>query len=133
MRPGKPLVTGRIGDTILLGLPGNPFSALVTFLLFGRALLAGLGGMAAERPRGIAAVAFETCTHRAGRSEFAPARVSGFVGDGRPAVSKLGRGGSARLRPLVLADGLVELSPEVGDVAPGEPVIFHPFAAALAP
>lgn len=34
MRPGKPLIFGRIGDTPLLGLPGNPVSSLVCSLVF---------------------------------------------------------------------------------------------------
>jgi molybdopterin molybdotransferase len=47
MRPGKPLAFGRLGRTLVFGLPGNPASALVTFELFVRPalrLLAGLPG-----------------------------------------------------------------------------------------
>lgn len=44
MRPGKPLIFGRIGDTRLLGLPGNPVSSLVCALIFLRpAILRMLG------------------------------------------------------------------------------------------
>jgi molybdopterin molybdotransferase len=45
MRPGKPLVFGRLGDTLLFGLPGNPASALVTFELFVRPALRRLAGL----------------------------------------------------------------------------------------
>jgi molybdopterin molybdotransferase len=44
MKPGKPVASGRIGATTLLGLPGNPASSAVAFELFARPLLAVLGG-----------------------------------------------------------------------------------------
>lgn len=51
-----------------------------------------------------------------------PARL---VDDG--GVEILGRGGSARLRPLVQADGLAEITVENAGVQPGDMVLFHPF------
>ena len=45
MRPGKPLMAGRLGASILLGLPGNPVSAIVCAQLFLLPLLAHLQGM----------------------------------------------------------------------------------------
>ena len=48
MRPGKPLMAGTLGNSIVLGLPGNPLSAFVTASLFARPLIAALGG--ATRP-----------------------------------------------------------------------------------
>lgn len=51
MRPGKPLAFGTLGETPLLGLPGNPVSAAVTFELFGRpAIRRMLGAAQVERP-----------------------------------------------------------------------------------
>lgn len=44
MRPGKPVWVGRAGDAIIVGVPGNPTSALVTARLFLAPLLAGLAG-----------------------------------------------------------------------------------------
>lgn len=44
MRPGKPLMAGTLGASIVLGLPGNPLSAFVTASLFARPLVATLGG-----------------------------------------------------------------------------------------
>lgn len=52
MRPGKPLAFGRLGDTPLIGLPGNPVSAAVTFELFARpAIRRMLGAMSVFRPK----------------------------------------------------------------------------------
>jgi molybdopterin molybdotransferase len=132
LRPGKPVVVGRIGSAVLLGLPGNPVAALVNFLLFGRALVLGRAGAKVERPRGQAAVVATRISHAAGRTEFAPARIVGFQPDGRPRIEKLGRGGSARLRPLVVADGFAEIPANAAELDPGAPVAFHPFHAAFA-
>lgn len=49
IKPGKPVWLGRAGDTLVMGLPGNPTSALVTARLFLAPLLAGLGGQPVER------------------------------------------------------------------------------------
>jgi len=48
MRPGKPAWLGRVGDRLIIGLPGNPTSALVTARLLLAALLAGLAGRRVE-------------------------------------------------------------------------------------
>ena len=44
LRPGKPMMAGRLGDAAVLGLPGNPVSAFVTATLFVRPLIAHLAG-----------------------------------------------------------------------------------------
>jgi molybdopterin molybdotransferase len=133
LRPGKPLVVGRIGAVPFLGLPGNPVAAMVNFLLFGRAMILGRAGAGMVRARGEAASTATSFSHTPGRTEFVPARITAVDRDGKPRLEKLGRGGSARLRPLVLADGLAELPAEAGDLAAGAPVAFHPFHAPFAP
>ena len=133
LRPGKPVVFGKIDRTLVLGLPGNPVAAMVNFLLFGRALVLACAGLTVERPRGQAALTAGPISHSPGRTELVPARIVGFAKDGRPLIEKLGRGGSARLRPLVLADGLAEIPRDIGDVGLGAPVSFHAFHAAFAP
>ncbi len=58
MRPGKPLMAGRLGDAILVGLPGNPVSALVCGTVFVTPLLSALKGLpAAPVPRRAARLA----------------------------------------------------------------------------
>lgn len=51
LRPGKPMMAGRIGGAAVLGLPGNPVSAFVTALLFVRPLIAHLAGASDPLPR----------------------------------------------------------------------------------
>lgn len=50
LRPGKPLMAGRLGSAMVLGLPGNPVSAFVTALLFVKPLVAHLAGAADPFP-----------------------------------------------------------------------------------
>jgi molybdopterin molybdotransferase len=50
MRPGKPLMHGRLGDVPMLGLPGNPVSALVCAILFLLPAIAKLSGLPGEPP-----------------------------------------------------------------------------------
>jgi molybdopterin molybdotransferase len=133
LKPGKPIVMGSVREHPILGLPGNPVAAIVNFLLFGRPLLRAIVGASADRATGQGAVAAEPIPHTPGRREFLPARVTGHMADGRVQLAKLGRGGSARLRPLALADGLAEVAAGRGDLAAGEPLLFHPFFSALAP
>ncbi|HZJ29905.1 MAG TPA: gephyrin-like molybdotransferase Glp [Solirubrobacterales bacterium] len=49
LKPGKPTWFGRRGSTLVFGLPGNPVSAMVTFLLFARPVLSALQGERADR------------------------------------------------------------------------------------
>jgi molybdopterin molybdotransferase len=55
MRPGKPVMAGKLGDAIMLGLPGNPVSAFVTALLLLKPLIAHRGGASSPLPQRIEA------------------------------------------------------------------------------
>lgn len=125
LKPGKPAVVGRIAHATYLGLPGNPVSALVSWLLLGGAITAAMEGRPVGRRAGCPMPAASRFERRPGRMEFAPARI--VAGGTGSALEIIGRGGSARLRPLVEADGLAEIHPLHAPVEPGERVIFHPF------
>ncbi|WP_420893844.1 gephyrin-like molybdotransferase Glp [Sphingomonas sanguinis] len=56
LRPGKPMMAGRLGETVVLSLPGNPVSAFVTATLFVRPLIAHLAGAATPFPTPIPAI-----------------------------------------------------------------------------
>ncbi len=130
MKPGKPAVVGRIGRAFYLALPGNPVAAFVSWLLLGGAIAATMFGQRLERRCGWSMKVVADFERRPGRTEFVPARMVG-----RPnaeAVEILGRGGSARLRPLAAADGLAEISPFHAPVKAGSIVAFHPFSSGLA-
>ncbi len=75
IRPGAPLVFGRLGGALVFALPGNPVSAQVTFDLFVRpALLKMQGARVVERPR-VGVELLGAVKNRSGRRAHVPARV----------------------------------------------------------
>jgi molybdopterin molybdotransferase len=70
LRPGKPMLAGRLGRAAVLGLPGNPVSAFVTAMLFVRPLIAHLAGAADPLPRTLEGVLGEGLPANPGRTEY---------------------------------------------------------------
>jgi molybdopterin molybdotransferase len=70
MKPGRPLAFGRVGRAAFIGLPGNPVSSFVTFLLFVRPFLLRVQGIAEVRPRAVAARADFDWSEPDARREF---------------------------------------------------------------
>jgi molybdopterin molybdotransferase len=70
IKPGKPLLLGRRGDTVFLGIPGNPASAMVTFGLFGVPLLRVMQGDTGAIPSPMRARAGQDIRHSPGRRDF---------------------------------------------------------------
>jgi molybdopterin molybdotransferase len=68
MRPGKPLAFGHLDEVPLLGLPGNPLAALVSFELFGRSALIKMQGLPLAAP--LEAVLAEPVSNHSGRRNF---------------------------------------------------------------
>ncbi|MDH3668980.1 MAG: molybdopterin molybdotransferase MoeA [Paracoccaceae bacterium] len=123
MKPGKPVGLAILPNCILLGLPGNPFAAFATFLVVGREVLACLRGRRPDHLSRPAIADFEIA-RRPGRSEFFPVGVSGYDHTGLPKLRRLGKGGSARLMPLTLADGLGCIAAETPIVSKNDPIEF---------
>jgi molybdopterin molybdotransferase len=130
LRPGKPLMTARLNACHVIGLPGNPIAALVTFLLFGRPAIAELLGTRAPTVA-VLGRASERFDHKPGRTEFIPVSLFGHDDEGLPLLRKLGKGGSARLLPLVSADAFAELGAEQADVEAGALVRYYPFSSSF--
>jgi molybdopterin molybdotransferase len=131
VRPGKPLAFGHIGGVPMIGLPGNPVSALVTAELFARPALARLGGW----PDEVATV--EATTGEALRSDGRRSylRVRLRREDGRWIATTTGTQSSAALISLTLADGLLIVPEGVTEVSAGEILnvrLLRPLRAAAA-
>jgi molybdopterin molybdotransferase len=115
IRPGKPFVFGRLGGKCLFGLPGNPVSALVTFLMLVRpALLHWQGAVDVELPSQ-ACVLGEALVNRGDRRHFMRVKV-----DAGGIVRPAGAQSSHRLGSLAEANGLVDVPPGV-TLAAGTP------------
>lgn len=131
-RPGKPLVSGAIGDMAVLGLPGNTVAALINLHLYGLPMLMARAGASPAWPAGQVATTRHAIAHAAGRTDFAPAMLVGRTDSGHPVVERLGQAANGLLS-LATANGLMEIDGGHGDVAAGEAVIFHPFRTRFQP
>jgi molybdopterin molybdotransferase len=116
LRPGRPTWFGVRGDRLVLGLPGNPVSAMVTFLLFARPALLALQGAAPDPRRSRAALAVGVA-RQPGRDEAV--RVTRDA-DGR--VTPTGPQGSHVLTSMLGADGLAIVPAGDGELPAGTPV-----------
>jgi molybdopterin molybdotransferase len=128
MKPGKPFAYGTVGAAHFVGLPGNPVSSFVTFLLLVRPMLAALHGQHGNLNtiKSIAARADFTWVKADKRREFLRARRNAQGGlDVYPNQS------SGVLTSAVWADGLVD-NPAGGTIALGDTVQFIPFDQLLA-
>lgn len=111
MRPGKPVAFGHIGKVPLLGLPGNPVSAAVTFELFGRPVIRKmLGHTRLFRPQ-VDVVVEDGVSDRAMRRHYVRARVTWQ--NGRFVAHTTGNQGSHIMTSLLNANALV-IVPEGG-------------------
>jgi molybdopterin molybdotransferase len=132
LKPGKPLWFGvgppRLGDVpgpLVFGLPGNPVSGIVGFLLFVRPALDALAGRSGTSDRSIPARLSQTFTHAGDRPTFHPARLIPTSSDGDiPVVEPLNWAGSADLRTVARADGFAEFPAGDHTYAVGEIVRF---------
>ncbi|HET7521641.1 MAG TPA: gephyrin-like molybdotransferase Glp [Candidatus Limnocylindria bacterium] len=105
MQPGKPLAFGSVNGVPVMGLPGNPVSALVTFELFARPLIRRMLGLPGSGRVTLPAVACERMGKDPDRRAYLRVRLSrGPQGlEARPAGGQQ----SSQLRPLALADALL--------------------------
>jgi len=103
IQPGKPLVFGELPGLPFFGLPGNPVSSAVTFLLFGAPVLAALAGRRQLGPRfALARLAADTDLRaKAGLTRFLPASCTFSAGAGQvPEVALVSWQGSGDLAAL---------------------------------
>jgi molybdopterin molybdotransferase len=107
MKPGKPVLFGTRGGSLVFGLPGNPVSTLVCFELFVRPAIRRLQGQPEPGPRLLEATVAEDFTHRSDRPTYHPARLA-FGGNGWM-VRRVAWFGSADLRAMIDANALVVL------------------------
>ncbi len=118
IKPGKPLVFGRRGGTLVFGLPGNPVSAQVTFELFVRPCLRRMqGARSPSRPR-VPVVLASAVRNRSGRTSHLPARVRWR--DGRLVAELVRSAGSADLVAHARANALVVIEADRAEAAAGE-------------
>jgi molybdopterin molybdotransferase len=105
MRPGKPLLAGRMGAQAVLGLPGNPVSAIVCGHLFLLPLIRAMLGLPDPAPRTLTGVLTEDVAANGPRAHYMRARIE--PGDGVTLIRPFARQDSALLSVLAGADALL--------------------------
>ncbi|MEM8730548.1 MAG: gephyrin-like molybdotransferase Glp [Pseudomonadota bacterium] len=120
MRPGKPLMAGRLGDAVMVGLPGNPVSALVCGEVFLRPMIEAMQGLPATAPKRHGAVLSEALPANGPREHYMRAVVEGT------GIRAFERQDSSLLSVLTQANALLVRAPHDPARAIGETVDYLP-------
>jgi molybdopterin molybdotransferase len=116
LRPGKPMMAGRLGGAMVLGLPGNPVSAFVTAMLFVRPLIAVLSGARDPLPVTRIAILGEPLAANGERTDYLRAEIR----DGRARASTIQD--SSMLGTLARANCLIIREPHAPAAKAGDSV-----------
>ena len=130
MRPGRPMAVGRMGQTLMFGLPGNPVAVMVTFLAFVRPALWRMMGCTDAPPLLVRANSQQAMRKKAGRTEYQRGVVS-RSDSGQMQVSTTGNQGSGVLSSMVQGNALIVLHHDQGHLAVGDPVDVMLFDGAI--
>jgi len=125
MKPGKPLAFGAVAGVPFIGLPGNPVSSFVTFLLFARPFILRRQGVADVAPKALPLRADFDWPRPDKRREFLRTRVNSEGG-----LDLFTNQNSAVLTSTTWADGLIDL-PAGSTITRGQMVRYLPFAELL--
>jgi molybdopterin molybdotransferase len=124
-RPGKPTIVGVVDGKPVLGLPGNPVSAMVQYDMFGVPAIYQLQGAANPPQQGIVWARLDrNIASESGREDYVPARI-GMADDGLLATPVFGK--SNLIYTLVNAHGLIKIPLNKAGLLAGEQVEVHLF------
>lgn len=128
LKPGKPLAFGRVGETPMMGLPGNPAAVLVTYLLLAAPLIRRLQGQSSTPPLPARLPANFAIERPSPRREFVRARRVEI--DGQSWIDAHPNQSSGMLSSACWAEGLAVV-PEHSGVGRGDPLAFYTFTDLL--
>jgi molybdopterin molybdotransferase len=122
-RPGKPTILGVCRGKAVIGLPGNPVSALVNGYLFVAPVIERLLGLPAEAIRpSVTARLTVNLASQAGREDWWPVRLAALIGEGPRYEARPIFGKSNLIFQLAAADGLLRIDPDATGLSAGEMV-----------
>ena len=127
MKPGKPLMRGKIGDCLVLGLPGNPVSTMVGMLVFVRPILTKFMGGRGERMHRLNVASGFDWKRSPGRREWVRARLEQEP-SGQWVAQMYRANGSHLIRSMVWAEGLIEIPEKTDRIRAGEMVQYIPLS-----
>ena len=125
MRPGKPMLFGRLGAQRVLGLPGNPVSTLITARVFLVPLIAALLGKSSSDVAPVSAVLMADLEANGPRQHYMRAVLHPSTGS-LPSVTPLPNQDSSLLAPMAEANVLIVRAPHAAALAPGATVQVLP-------
>jgi molybdopterin molybdotransferase len=123
MRPGKPLIFGKLGQTPLLGLPGNPVSSLVCAILFLQPAIAAMLGTDTSLPIREAKLAASLAAND-GRQDYLRARM--FMREGNLLAEAFAVQDSSMQKTLADAGALIVRAPNAQAADSGDSVDIIP-------
>ena len=126
IKPGRPVALGQVKGVPLIGLPGNPVAAALTFAILARPLIQRLGGAAMTPPLSFPVAAGFAWRKRTGRREYLRASL-GRDGD-RVVAHRYPKDGAGILSSIVRSDGFAILDERLNDITPGMTIEFLPFS-----
>ncbi len=127
IRPGKPTILGLCGGKAVIGLPGNPVSALVIGYLFLVPLVDRLLGLAARGPAAVVSARLTVnLSSQAGREDWWPVKLEAPDQLGPEWLAEPIFGKSNLIFSLANAAGLIRIPAEANGLAAGEIVAVHP-------
>lgn len=118
IRPGKPIVFAKRGETFFFGLPGNPVSTSVTFNVFVRPAIRKMQGDRSPTLKTVRARLSRSLKDPSSRRSYLPAHV--FIENGDAMAEPLKWGGSSDLVAFMRANALLIAREEVHEIAEGE-------------
>jgi molybdenum cofactor synthesis domain-containing protein len=118
IRPGKPTVFARLGETYFFGLPGNPVSTSVTFNVFARPALRKMQGENSPLLTTAKVELARPVKDSSNRRSYLPARL--FIEEGRAKAETLKWGGSSDLVAFMRANALIIVPEETREITQGE-------------
>lgn len=126
IKPGRPVALGQLKGVPLIGLPGNPVAAALTFAILARPLILRLAGANAPPPPTYPVRAGFAYRKRTGRREYVRATLARE--DGGLVAHKYPKDGAGILSSIVQSDGFVILDESLSELAAGGIVDFLPFS-----
>lgn len=130
IKPGKPFASGRLPNSVFIGLPGNPVSALVTMHQLAAPMLRKLAGETQIQPLRLPAIAASVIRKSPGRTDFQRG-IWQLNEQGQIMVKPTGGQSSGVLSSMSQANCYIVLEQMRGQVEEGESVMIEPFDALL--
>jgi molybdenum cofactor synthesis domain-containing protein len=118
VKPGKPILAGRRGGCLVIGLPGNPVSVLTSFAVFVAPALRKMMGYRRWQNREVRVTLDRPLSCRPGRTTYHLARIT--WNDGRYEGHRVSTTGSGDVLSMARANGFLVSPEQGGDFAPGD-------------